>query len=630
MLNNETTSIATSTVLLEETFYVQSKTNCVFRVQLTSTGLCLAKEMSQTRNISKQQFIAIDDIIGSRCLRSKKRSKIGCTSCQLKSLPHSNSLQVVEDTSAELDDNDASVYLYIYAYIIHGNSAGSSRSNNNNSVTNSAKKERRERAIITLRFRSFDKYEDNNREAQKWRYAIKKICHGEVVNRNDLMEIQNSERVMRFKDNRRLLVLCNPKSGSGKAKSVFQSKVAPILQEAEILYDLHMTRHANYARDFIKNSNLYQWTGIVAVGGDGIFFEILNGIFERLDWLEVLKSLPLGIIPCGSGNGLARSIAHHCNEPYPSSNTSLPATLAMVKRNIESIDLVRVETKSEIMFSFLSVGWGLISDIDIESESLRMLGGQRFTIWSVARLIGLRDYGGKLYYLPAQNVDTKNGWSHDMQQSQDTQQAEGDSPLKHDKRPRLDSWYSATSHKSTYYSVGESCYQSTANSGDAAGTDNISSPIRSSKRIYGPASVHLPCLTTPLNVDEQLNGEWKLMEGRFVLIHASYPSHLSEDCFFVPPARLNDGLIWLLIVRAGATRSQLLHFLLGLSSGSHISILNEGKSDEEKLVELIPVLAFRIEPDADCTGCMTVDGERVEYGPIQAEVFPRLGRIMVP
>jgi hypothetical protein len=27
---------------------------------------------------------------------------------------------------------------------------------------------------------------------------------------------------------------------------------------------------------------------------------------------------------------------------------------------------------------------------------------------------------------------------------------------------------------------------------------------------------------------------------------------------------------------------------------------------------------------------MTVDGEHVEYGPIQAEVFPELARVMVP
>jgi len=42
----------------------------------------------------------------------------------------------------------------------------------------------------------------------------------------------------------------------------------------------------------------------------------------------------------------------------------------------------------QILYSFLSIGWGLIADIDIESERLRSIGGQRFTIWSLARLVG--------------------------------------------------------------------------------------------------------------------------------------------------------------------------------------------------------------------------------------------------
>lgn len=137
------------------------------------------------------------------------------------------------------------------------------------------------------------------------------------------------------------------------------------------------------------------------VGGDGIVFEVINGIFERWDWSEIIKLIPIGVIPGGSGNGLARSIAYHCSEPWLPSPT-LPSALAAVRNNLATMDLVRVETKTQIMFSFLSVGWGFLSDIDIESERLRLLGGQRFTIWSVARLIGLRNYGGKLWYLPAE------------------------------------------------------------------------------------------------------------------------------------------------------------------------------------------------------------------------------------
>lgn len=136
--------------------------------------------------------------------------------------------------------------------------------------------------------------------------------------------------------------------------------------------------------------------------------------------------------------------------------------------------------------------------------------------------------------------------------------------------------------------------------------------------MYGPAS-QIPGLLAPLP------STWKCISGRFVMIHASYQSHMSEDSLFAPEARLNDGRIWLLVVRAGASRSQLLHFLLGLSTGAHAS-----SEPEQSPVELIPVNAFRIEPDMNERGYITVDGEHVEYGTIQAEIFPNLGRVLVP
>lgn len=108
-------------------------------------------------------------------------------------------------------------------------------------------------------------------------------------------------------------------------------------------------------------------------------------------------------------------------------------------------------------------------------------------------------------------------------------------------------------------------------------------------------------------------------------VHASYQTHLGEDCLFAPEARLSDATIWLLIVHGGTTRSQLFHFLIGLSTGAHRDTSGPGGN-----IELIPVNAFRIEPDMSEPGYMTVDGEHVEYGPIQAEVFPDLVQVMVP
>ncbi len=50
---------------------------------------------------------------------------------------------------------------------------------------------------------------------------------------------------------------------------------------------------------------------------------------------------------------------------------------------------------------FLSVGFGIIADVDIESEHLRALGELRFTLWGLRRISHLRRYRARLSYLRA-------------------------------------------------------------------------------------------------------------------------------------------------------------------------------------------------------------------------------------
>lgn len=95
-----------------------------------------------------------------------------------------------------------------------------------------------------------------------------------------------------------------------------------------------------------------------------------------------------------SSNFILYKLLHiECNqlnvyrEPY-NPDPILISALNIVGGNRCPMDLVRVETLTQVVYSFLSIGWGFIADIDIESERLRMIGSPRFTIWSIARLIG--------------------------------------------------------------------------------------------------------------------------------------------------------------------------------------------------------------------------------------------------
>lgn len=308
------------------------------------------------------------------------------------------------------------------------------------------------------------------------------------------------------------------------------------------------------------------------------------------------------------------------------------------------------------MFSFLSIGWGFISDIDIESERLRAIGYQRFAIWSVHRLINLRTYSGKLSYLKAKHAEgsdknatlqryvKSNAIKHSMscniglaehskcqevdecdvcdaafedvlelETNGETENNNANNLFAH--RQRLDSWHSANSRKSAYYSTNESVYRSVADQLSTTDSDPDATG-RQSIQMYGPAST-IPALTAPVPND------WIIETGEFVMVHAAYQTHIGSDCLFAPKSQLDDGIIWLMVIRAGATRQELFKFLIGLSSGTHIP------TAPNPYMEMIPVTAFRIEPNGS-QGHFTVDGELIEYGPIQCEIFNGLSKVLVP
>lgn len=296
------------------------------------------------------------------------------------------------------------------------------------------------------------------------------------------------------------------------------------------------------------------------------------------------------------------------------------------------------------MYSFLSVGWGLISDIDIESERLRPLGYQRFTIWTLHRLINLRTYRGLISYIPKEETEpgamsspheisrSKRSLQHSisLQETLDKQYKSNDhisstefedvisleTLANQSFRSRCDSWLSSGSRKSTYYSIAESLYHSISDTSEcsaspyAEGTDDADDPQceRLSEKKVGP----LPN-----------SSKWIVEEGEFVMIHAAYQSHLGSDCFFAPQSKLNDGTIHLVIIYGGISRSQLLNFLINMSSGTHLP------SQNNDFIKVVRVEAFHLTPHEN-NGILTVDGERVKCSPLQARIIPGAVKIMIP
>ena len=218
---------------------------------------------------------------------------------------------------------------------------------------------------------------------------------------------------------RRLLAFINPTSGPGKGVQIMRTICTPILEDAECDVTVIVTRNARHPVELLRDmpsSELLAYAGVLAGGGDGTLHLVLQGIMARADWATIASRVVLGSLPTGSGNAMAASICAAAGVPYSVTNGTLfiaknsrtPLDITSVFVNAQHADGlgpgVTVPGWGERRYSFLSTAWGIIGDLDIESESLRCLGALRFDVMGLIRALALRKYQGRVWYLPHDEV----------------------------------------------------------------------------------------------------------------------------------------------------------------------------------------------------------------------------------
>ena len=135
---------------------------------------------------------------------------------------------------------------------------------------------------------------------------------------------------------------------------------------------------------------------------------------------------------------------------------------------------------------------------------------------------------------------------------------------------------------------------------------NISTPR--SHRSSGPKPHLLP------NIAEATPDDWKVVEGEFLAINSLMIPHLSSTFFGDHRVSIGMGKIRILYIR------KMSRFgMLGILSGG-------GPNLNKPEIECIDVKAFRLEPHTE-DGILTVDGEVVKYGAMQAQVHQHLARV---
>ncbi|KAJ6827342.1 sphingosine kinase 1-like isoform X1 [Iris pallida] len=382
---------------------------------------------------------------------------------------------------------------------------------------------------------------------------------------------------------KRLFIILNPYGGKKCAQNIFHSEVKPLLDAADVHYTLQETKFQLHAQQIARELDLLKYDGIVCVSGDGVLVEVVNGLLKRDDWETAIK-VPLGIIPAGSGNGMAKSLLDAANEMYSIAH----ATFSVIRGHKRSLDVTTVMQGETKFFSVLMLTWGLVADIDIESEKYRWLGSARFDFYSLLRLANLRRYNGKIQFVPAPGYEMYG------------------EPIQHD--------------------------------GEYKGNTGI--PNISKQHVQGDGeSVSQGGYSGPPSCLE--SSQWRSLDGPFISVWLNNVPWASEKIMPAPEAKFSDGYLDAAIIK-DCPKSALISLLTKMADGTHANSPH---------VMYFKVKAFKLAPGQrvgsptkggiiDSDGEVLARGEGtyqchqredlMSYGPIQMTIDNGLATIFTP
>lgn len=206
-----------------------------------------------------------------------------------------------------------------------------------------------------------------------------------------------------------LLVFINPFGGRGQANQIY-SKVSPLFQLAGIRTQVIETTRANHARDHLLYEDLQGVDGLVCVGGDGMFSELMHGLIGRTqrdagvsedeEDPELRPSaIRIGIIPAGSTDCICFATVG-INDPITSA-------LHIIIGDSQPLDVCAVHHQNTLVkYSVSLTGYGFYGDVLRESDRHRWMGPFRYNYAGFKTILSNRCYEGTVEFQAADHVES--------------------------------------------------------------------------------------------------------------------------------------------------------------------------------------------------------------------------------
>ncbi|MBN2416240.1 diacylglycerol kinase family lipid kinase [bacterium] len=173
------------------------------------------------------------------------------------------------------------------------------------------------------------------------------------------------------------LLIYNPQAGHRRAEKMLPD-VEACLTDNGIEFDLQLTDYPEHATEITSRIDLKPYAGVIAAGGDGTLFEVVNGLFRN----KARKKPTLGILPIGTGNAAARDL------DLDAENWQKAVAIIAAGRT-RGVDIGRFISHSQTYWFINILGLGFVADVTKTAKNLKIFGNVSYTLgvlWQALRL----------------------------------------------------------------------------------------------------------------------------------------------------------------------------------------------------------------------------------------------------
>lgn len=177
-----------------------------------------------------------------------------------------------------------------------------------------------------------------------------------------------------------VLLVYNPCAANGRAARVL-SRVRELFSTGGVDPEVVLTKAPGHATRIVRDAELSRFDGVVAAGGDGTLFEVVNGYFEN----RGERRPPLGVLPVGTGNAFSRDIGLGTG--------AVEAAVDLISRgHHRPIDVGRFTTGGQTHHFLNILGLGFVSDVGERASRLKKIGNLSYTVGVLLELVSLSSY----------------------------------------------------------------------------------------------------------------------------------------------------------------------------------------------------------------------------------------------